>query len=149
MLAGGKSSRMGRDKALLKLAGKPLVRHAVKKLRRVCMDVRMLSANAGVGSVCADGAGYASGCGPMGGMEAALEHSVIEWNLFMPVDMPFFPSVFLTAGCARRFLEEMGHAVSDVYCGRRTPACAGMLHGTCAVCDIGARARRVQGLCGA
>ena len=33
VLAGGKSSRMGRDKALLELAGKPLALHAVTKLR--------------------------------------------------------------------------------------------------------------------
>ena len=36
---------MGRDKALLELGGKPLVLHAVKKLRRVCMDVRVLGSN--------------------------------------------------------------------------------------------------------
>jgi len=29
VLAGGKSSRMGRDKALLELGGRPLARHAV------------------------------------------------------------------------------------------------------------------------
>ncbi len=42
VLAGGKSSRMGRDKALLELAGSPLLGHAVTKLRRVCVDVRVL-----------------------------------------------------------------------------------------------------------
>ena len=61
VLAGGKSSRMGRDKALLELAGKPLVLHAVTKLRRVCADVHILSGNSGIGSVCSAGGGSASG----------------------------------------------------------------------------------------
>ena len=34
VMAGGRSSRMGTDKALLQLAGKPLIYHAVTKLRR-------------------------------------------------------------------------------------------------------------------
>jgi len=62
ILAGGKSSRMGRDKALLELAGKPLVQHAVKKLRRVCMDVRILSNSGELGAyapIVADRASFA------------------------------------------------------------------------------------------
>jgi molybdopterin-guanine dinucleotide biosynthesis protein A len=31
----------------------------------------------------------------MGGLETALGHSWHEWNLFLPVDMPFLPSAFL------------------------------------------------------
>jgi molybdopterin-guanine dinucleotide biosynthesis protein A len=33
----------------------------------------------------------------MGGLEAAFEHSQHEWNLMMPVDMPFLPSASLDA----------------------------------------------------
>jgi molybdenum cofactor guanylyltransferase len=95
VLAGGESSRMGRDKALLELAGKPLLRHAVIKLRRVCMDVRVLSANPEHGLDAPIVPDVHPGCGPLGGMEAALAHSVFAWNLFMPVDMPFLPSIFL------------------------------------------------------
>jgi molybdenum cofactor guanylyltransferase len=97
VLAGGKSLRMGQDKALLKLAGKPLVRHAVKKLRRVCMDVRILSDNPALEEYAPIVPDMHPGCGPMGGMEAALAHSVFEWNLFLPVDMPFLPSAFVQA----------------------------------------------------
>jgi molybdenum cofactor guanylyltransferase len=95
VLAGGKSSRMGRDKALLELAGKPLALHAVTKLRRVCEDVHILSDRQELARFAPLIRDLHEGCGPMGGLEAALEHSQHEWNLFMPVDMPFFPSSFL------------------------------------------------------
>jgi molybdopterin-guanine dinucleotide biosynthesis protein A len=95
VLAGGKSSRMGRDKALLELAGKPLIGHAVKKLRRVCMDVRVLSDNLELAEYAPIVRDIHPGCGPMSGMEAALLHSIFEWNLFLAVDMPFLPSAFI------------------------------------------------------
>jgi molybdopterin-guanine dinucleotide biosynthesis protein A len=95
VLAGGHSSRMGKDKALLELAGKPLVRHAVKKLRRVCMDVRILSDNPLLEPYAPLVPDIHPDCGPMSGMEAGLAHSIFEWNLFLAVDMPFVPTAFL------------------------------------------------------
>jgi molybdenum cofactor guanylyltransferase len=95
VLAGGKSSRMGRDKALMELAGKPLLAHAVKKLQRVCMDVRVLGGNPEFAAYAPIVPDLHPECGPLGGMEAALKHSIFDWNLLMPVDMPFLPSAFL------------------------------------------------------
>jgi molybdopterin-guanine dinucleotide biosynthesis protein A len=95
VLAGGKSSRMGRDKAFLELAGKPLALHAVVKLRRVCRDVHILSNNRELDAFAPLVLDLHEGCGPLSGLEAALEHSRHEWNLIMPVDMPFLPSAFL------------------------------------------------------
>jgi molybdopterin-guanine dinucleotide biosynthesis protein A len=86
---------MGRDKALLKIAGEPLVLHAVTKLRRVCNDVHILSDRQELASFAPLVRDQHRGCGPLGGIEAALRHSQHEWNLFMPVDMPFFPTSFL------------------------------------------------------
>lgn len=105
VLAGGKSSRMGRDKALLELAGKPLVHHAVTKLRRVCRDVRVLSDNPELAVFAPIVPDLHPDCGPLGGMEAALVHSVFDWNLFLPVDMPFLPSAFI-ARWLRNWLPE-------------------------------------------
>lgn len=100
VLAGGKSSRMGRDKALLELAGKPLALHAVVKLRRVCMDVHILSSRPELDAFAPLVPDLHEDCGPLGGLEAGLEctariYPERRWNLFMPVDMPFLPSSFL------------------------------------------------------
>jgi molybdopterin-guanine dinucleotide biosynthesis protein A len=95
VLAGGKSSRMGGDKALLELAGKPLVQHAVTKLRRVCAEVHVLGGRVELEEFAPLVRDLHAGCGPLGGIEAALEHSRFEWNLFLPVDVPFLPTAFL------------------------------------------------------
>src|ERR1039458_8545762 len=99
VLAGGRSSRMGRDKALIELAGKPLIEHAVTKLRRVCTEVYVMAGAEGEHAGLAQHAPLVHdphpGCGPVGGFEAALKQSVFEWNLFLPVDMPFLPSALL------------------------------------------------------
>jgi molybdopterin-guanine dinucleotide biosynthesis protein A len=106
VLAGGRSSRMGRDKALIELAGKPLIRHAVKKLRRICMDVRILSANPELEAYAPLVPDLHPGCGPLGGFEAGIAHSIFDWNLFMPVDMPFLPSAFLNHWVRRTLQSE-------------------------------------------
>lgn len=95
VLAGGRSSRMGRDKALLELAGKPLVLHAVVKLRRVCREVAVLGSNPELDAFAPLVRDVHPDSGPMGGMEAALLQSPFEWNLFLPVDVPFVPTAYL------------------------------------------------------
>ena len=97
VLAGGQSSRMGRDKALLELAGKPLIEHAVAKLRRVCSEVAVCSGNPLLGRYARLIPDVHAGCGPMGAMEAALLRARYHWNLFLPVDVPFLPTVYLSA----------------------------------------------------
>jgi molybdopterin-guanine dinucleotide biosynthesis protein A len=90
---------MGRDKALLEFAGRPLVAHAVAKLRRVTGEANILAGEAPgnpalrqFGPLICD---EHPACGPMGGIEAALRHSAHDWNLILPVDVPFLPAAFL------------------------------------------------------
>jgi molybdopterin-guanine dinucleotide biosynthesis protein A len=101
VLAGGKSSRMRTDKALLELAGKPLIEHAVRKLRRVCTDVFILSSNPELTQYAPLVADLHPDCGPIGGIEAALAHTTHDWNLILPVDLPFLPAAFLDAWISR------------------------------------------------
>jgi molybdopterin-guanine dinucleotide biosynthesis protein A len=91
VLAGGRSSRMGQDKALLTLGGEPLVQRAVRKLSAICAEVAIAGGSedlARFGRVIPD---KSPGCGPLGGIVSALEQSSFEWNLFLPVDAPFVP----------------------------------------------------------
>ncbi len=95
VLAGGRSSRMGRDKALLELAGKPLVEHAVLKLRRICAQVAVLSNSPELERCAPVVRDLHPGCGPMSGLDAALVHARHEWSLVLPVDVPFVPTAML------------------------------------------------------
>jgi molybdopterin-guanine dinucleotide biosynthesis protein A len=95
VLAGGKSSRMGTEKALIEIGGKPLVAHAVAKLREICAEVSILASNPELASYAPLVPDLHPGFGPIGGIEAALDHSGFEWNLLVPVDLPFLPATLL------------------------------------------------------
>jgi molybdopterin-guanine dinucleotide biosynthesis protein A len=97
VLAGGRSTRMGQDKALLTLGGEPLVKRAVRKLNKVCAEVAIAGGTENLmqfGRVIPD---ESAGCGPLGGIVAGLEQSSFEWNLFVAVDAPFVPLLVLKA----------------------------------------------------
>jgi molybdopterin-guanine dinucleotide biosynthesis protein A len=95
ILAGGRSSRMGADKSLLPLAGKPLIAHAVAKLRGICTSVHILSANPTLAAYAPLVPDLHPNCGPVGGIEAALAHTKHDWNLILAVDIPFLPAAIL------------------------------------------------------
>ena len=93
---------MGEDKADLRLGGRTLLEIAVAKLLPLCDEVVLVgtrpSAPAGL-RVLPD---LHPGCGPMGGIEAALadlsrpdREPLPDWALLLPVDMPFIPAGLL------------------------------------------------------
>ena len=96
ILAGGESSRMGRDKALIEFAGTPLIMHiaaVVEPLTGLPTVVgppeRYESLNL---RVIADDA---PGIGPLGGIATALRDTSTEWNLVLGCDLPFLTSEWL------------------------------------------------------
>ena len=95
VLAGGRSERMGRDKAKLPLAGRPLIAHALEKLHAVCDGVYILSSDRELAAYAPLVSDQHPGYGPVGGLEAALIHTDKPWNLFIPVDVPFLPAALL------------------------------------------------------
>lgn len=94
VLAGGRSSRMGRDKALIEVAGRPLVEHAIEILRGAGLEPRIAGAQGNLtrfASVVADVQGD-SGLGPLAGICAALAACESRFAVFLPVDLPLIPA---------------------------------------------------------
>ena len=86
---------MGTDKALLPVAGRPLVEHAVLKLRRLCAEVKICGSDLALEEFAPVVRDLHPGCGPMAGIEAALRDSSFDWNLIVPVDVPFVTTAYL------------------------------------------------------
>jgi molybdenum cofactor guanylyltransferase len=92
VLAGGQSSRMGRDKALLPFAGRPLIEHALSILRKADVPVSIAGARspslAEFAPVIED---PVPGLGPLTGICAALQSTTVRHAVFLPVDQPLLP----------------------------------------------------------
>jgi molybdopterin-guanine dinucleotide biosynthesis protein A len=90
ILAGGKSSRMGTDKGLQELCGKPLISYTIKVLSELCNSIIISTSSDAYQSF-----GYKTvadeipGIGPMGGIYTALKQSNTEKNLLLSCDLPF------------------------------------------------------------
>src|SRR5262245_33088004 len=93
ILAGGKSSRMGENKPLLKLHGRTLLEIAVDKARQVVADVCIVGPPASLGPDAIED--IFPDCGPLGGIHTALMHSRCDINLILAVDTPFVEARFL------------------------------------------------------
>jgi molybdopterin-guanine dinucleotide biosynthesis protein A len=96
VLAGGQSSRMGRDKALVELGGQPLVARPLNILRQAGLSATIAGARSALSRFAPviDDAGALSGSpsGPLSGICAALESMQAEFAVFLSVDMPLLPS---------------------------------------------------------
>jgi molybdenum cofactor guanylyltransferase len=124
VLAGGKSSRMGSDKAFLELAGRPLLAYSLDLARSVANEVKIVGDPrkfASFGAVIAD---VYSDRGPLGGIHAALTGSTTDWNLVLGVDLPFLRISFLNYLLSEA--QSSGAVVT-------VPSANGYLHPLCAV----------------
>ncbi|HYL36438.1 MAG TPA: molybdenum cofactor guanylyltransferase [Bryobacteraceae bacterium] len=110
VLAGGQSTRMGRDKALLSYRGATLVEH-VARVVEGALDAAQTGAAV---TILGDPVRYSqlgfpvqadlvAGCGPIGGIFTALSLSPCDWNLIVACDMPNLSSAGLRTllACSR------------------------------------------------
>jgi len=124
VLAGGRSSRMGTDKAFLEFEGQTLLARAVKLLRALTEQVHIVGAAskfATHGLVIED---IYPDCGPLGGIQAALFAAATELNLILAVDLPFVNEALL------RFIVEQACLTDAVV---TVPRIAGGYQPLCAV----------------
>jgi len=126
LLCGGRSSRMGRDKAFLEVDRQPLWRLQLAKLRAVCGEVVVCGSTSQRGFFEPEGvrfeADLAADLGPLSGIARALEVAQATHVLVLAVDMPKMSERYLL-----RLREATGPSYGVV------PERAGAFEGLCAV----------------
>lgn len=96
ILAGGKSLRMGTDKASLKLNGKTLLERSIELVQPFC-DSLLISSN----NSKHERSGFKiisdeiENCDPIGGIYSTLKISEPDWNFIISVDYAFVESDFV------------------------------------------------------
>lgn len=96
ILAGGKSKRMGTDKALLEVEGISLLEGMINKLKPLCSEIIISSnhkSHAKYGFPVYED--EVSDCGPIGGLYTCLAKSKTDWNLVVSVDSAYIEPEFL------------------------------------------------------
>jgi molybdopterin-guanine dinucleotide biosynthesis protein A len=96
ILAGGKSKRMGQDKAFMDVNGKAMIQHVIDNIKPLCNQI-LISANQEeykkfnypvIKDIIKD-------AGPAGGIISCLQHSLNRKNIIIPCDMPYASMEFL------------------------------------------------------
>ena len=96
VLAGGTSSRMGRDKAQIPWGEGTLLTHAIERLEIVASRVLVVGAVPAQKLVVPVLADSFQRVGPLAGIHAALTSSSTDWNLIVAVDLPLLTTTLLT-----------------------------------------------------
>src|SRR5688572_11349828 len=115
VLAGGKSTRMGRDKALLDWHGRTLLEHMVQLLSVAADQVQVVGRDPLPDRL--------PDCGPLSGIATALEASDTDANLVVAVDLPLLTVDFLKHLKSR--VESSNHPIVACKVGAYHPLCLG------------------------
>ncbi len=125
ILIGGRSSRMGRDKASLELEKATLAERAASLAGSALPDATVKYVAANVEQFC----GFDVICdiephrGPLGGLHAALMHAKKNWIFLLACDLPFV-SVELIRFLASQVSDTLDAIVPFQPDGRLQPLCA-------------------------
>jgi molybdenum cofactor guanylyltransferase len=119
ILAGGASSRMGRDKGLLDFGGVPLILHTARLIEPLVAEVTVVGsprryAKLGMhviaDDVQAQSRSSSSGYGPLAGIATALVATRSPWNLILACDLPYLSAEWID-WLLSRALRSRGEAV--------------------------------------
>ena len=124
VLAGGKSTRMGTDKALLRWQEGTLLDHLLDVAHELTPHVCIVAARekfARYGALVIED--IYPGCGPLGGIHAGLSSTASEWNLMLAVDLPLVNQPLLSYLVARAQESDATITVPNVGGGLQ-PLCA-------------------------
>ncbi len=131
ILIGGRSSRLGTDKALVRLRGMTLAERAVDVTRRALSPERITMVAGSSTQFAIDALStdvpfifdLCEGRGPLGGLHAALAYAQTPWIFLLACDYPFV-SPELMGMLAAEIDDEFGAVVPEQEDGRMQPLCA-------------------------
>ena len=108
ILAGGRSRRLGRDKAVEPLGGQPLIRRVIERVEAVTADIVVVVADAVRGNDLPLDVRHRvvwdvyPGKGSLGGIFSGLSAAKSDWGLVVACDMPFLNRQLLEYMLSRR-----------------------------------------------
>jgi molybdopterin-guanine dinucleotide biosynthesis protein A len=121
ILAGGASSRMGTDKALLLFDGQPLIRRIAETLLEVGSTVTIVGRKVDDPKLKSAADVYPH-WGALGGVHAALAAAQTEWALLVACDLPFVTAdLFIHMASLREDHDAVAPVQRD---GRPQPLCS-------------------------
>ena len=123
-MAGGQSSRMGREKALLDVGGVPLIVRTARLVEAAVGSATVVGETAGIRAL-----GLSTvpddwpGVGPLGGIATALRVSRAPWSLVVACDLPYLTEAWLEY-LVSRALGSDADAVIAMNASGAEPLCA-------------------------
>lgn len=131
ILIGGRSSRLGRDKATVDLGGETLAQRAFQTVSKALPESRVTfvaanEAQFAIQAILAQGRfifDLVEGRGPLGGVHAALADTQTGWIFILACDYPFV-SAELIKLLADAINDEHGVVLPEQADGRLQPLCA-------------------------
>src|SRR5688572_26563855 len=131
ILIGGRSSRLGIDKAFVELSGRTLLQRAIDTVRSA-LPSAVITAVAGSSTQFEINAitseipfifDLHEGRGPLGGIHAALSYANAPWILVLACDYPFVSDELIDL-MVEKVSDEFGAIVPEQQDGRMQPLCA-------------------------
>ncbi len=131
ILIGGRSSRLGRDKAFVAVGGVTLAQRSLNTVRESGTASKTIFVAGNETQFATEALALdapfifdlVEGRGPLGGLHAALSYAQTEWILLLACDYPFVTSDLLRF-LAEGISDEFGTVVPEQPDGRLQPLCA-------------------------
>lgn len=128
ILIGGRSSRLGTDKAFVELGGRTLLQTAIETVRRALpsADVTAVAGSStqfAINAITSDVPfifDLNEGRGPLGGIHTALSYAKTSWIFVLACDYPFVSSELISL-MAEKVSDEFGAIVPEQQDGRMQP----------------------------
>ena len=130
ILIGGRSSRLGMDKAMVEFGGMTLLQRAIETVQRTSPSVGITavagsSTQFAVSAITSDVPfifDLHEGRGPLGGIHAALSYAKTSWIFVLACDYPFVSNELINL-MAEKVSDEFGAIVAEQQDGRMQPLC--------------------------